>query len=126
MNTVRKEVLPVACRKMFKFMRYNTSHYKAHELIVELGMKEIKTSSHIRCVVHELRMKGIPVCSAGDGYWLGQSDEEIQTCGGRLTSRAINIWNAARNMMRVLYGQMTMEQIIDEAFPLGKEDADVR
>lgn len=122
---MKKEVLEVACKRLCYFLRDNPGRYKANKLVSELGIKGMKNSSHVREVVHELRIKGIPVCSSSDGYWLGQTDDEITKCIGRLTARAISIWNAARNMMRVVQGQISMEQIIDEAFPLGKEDADV-
>jgi hypothetical protein len=125
MTIVKKEVLEVACRRMFYFMRDNPGKHHAYALIMELDLAGVKRGSDVRSVIHELRMTGIPICSSFHGYWIGQTDEEIQKCAGRLMKRGFRIIAAARAMIRVLTGQMSMEQIIDEAFPLGKEDADV-
>lgn len=69
----------------------------------------------IKRAVRELRLQGVKVCSGSRGYWLAQSDAEID----RTTAR---LWHEIYERLELVYamsnfsleGQMTMlEEMID-------------
>lgn len=74
----------------------------------ELGCSD----SDVRENVHSLRVKGFPICSDREGYWLGTRHEVNETVG-KLRSRALKIfevcWALERSQEEVFKNQIGSE-----------------
>jgi len=53
----------------------------------------------VEAAIQAARLGGAPICSTGDGYWLG-TPAEVAACAARLRSRAITQMLTARALRR--------------------------
>ncbi len=103
MNTMQKESAARAAQSSYQG-QYNASDWLLQEELYALlssGRRyhcgDIQdslgcTDSEIRAAVHDLRMKGVKVCSGRDGYWLwdGKDNTWDHTCR-HVKSRLISL-----------------------------------
>ena len=55
---------------------------------------------HIRSLVNRLRKQGYQICSGDKGYWLAETDEEVERTCRILQSKALDLMKASNAMKR--------------------------
>lgn len=54
--------------------------------VIARSMRQWGTGPQIRKLVHQLRVKGVPICSTNRGYFYAKTDVEVETAVKFLTS----------------------------------------
>ena len=67
----------------------STTPIKSSELGARMGTKDAET----RQIIRELRLKGVPICSGADGFWMWDGkDKSLEHTKNNLKSRAVAIY----------------------------------
>lgn len=71
----------------------------------ELSSRTGLTQREIRAAILEARRKGVPVCSAEEGYWIAQNADEASRCYRRHMARAITTIVAAKPLKKYVINE---------------------
>ena len=62
------------------------------------------TTRRVTILIRRARLRGVPICSNGSGFWIAETDEDLRRCAARLHLRAAEIHRVASALQQSVVG----------------------